>query len=134
MEIVLTFNNKYDHPCNNRLFFQPIFYAFHHINYSPKKLNLRLFDPSRKRHIFCIKISQSFSYLMSERIPKFFVQHCLDLNLICLYNTAERKGKLVEKRGRKATGLKLKSQGSRVAENWYLNSSNKVTVLTSLEV
>jgi hypothetical protein len=28
----------------------------------------------------------------------------------------ERKGKLVEKRGRKATGLKLKSHDSRVAE------------------
>jgi hypothetical protein len=35
---------------------------------------------------------------------------------IILDNTAERKGKLVEKRGRKATGLKLNSQGSRVAE------------------
>ena len=33
-----------------------------------------------------------------------------------LDNTAERKGKLVEKRGRKTTGLKLNSQGSRVAE------------------
>jgi hypothetical protein len=34
-----------------------------------------------------------------------------------ILKTEERKGKLVEKRGRKATGLKLKSQGSRVAEN-----------------
>jgi hypothetical protein len=31
----------------------------------------------------------------------------------------ERKGKLVEKRGRKAIGLKLKSYDSLVAENLY---------------
>ncbi len=31
-------------------------------------------------------------------------------------NTMERKGKPVEKRGRKATGLKLESQDSRAAE------------------
>ena len=31
-------------------------------------------------------------------------------------NTTKRKGKPVEKRGRKATGLKLKSQDSRAAE------------------
>jgi hypothetical protein len=33
-----------------------------------------------------------------------------------LDNVGKRKGKLVEKRGRKATGLKLKSHDSRVAE------------------
>jgi hypothetical protein len=35
---------------------------------------------------------------------------------LLLDNVGKRKGKLVEKRGRKATGLKLKSHDSRVAE------------------
>jgi len=36
-----------------------------------------------------------------------------------LDRNTERKGKLVEKRGRKTIGLKLKSHDSLVAENLY---------------
>jgi len=49
-----------------------------------------------------------------KRKPGFFVQHYLSTEPnIFLDNTAERKGKLVEKRGRKATGLKLKRRDFR---------------------
>ena len=52
------------------------------------------------------------AYLLQEFYQNFLNFEALDY----LDNAGKRKGKLVEKRGRKATGLKPKSHDSRVAE------------------
>ena len=65
---------------------------------------------SHKRHNFCIELRQLF---------------VLKHRNYSILKTEERKGKLVEKRGRKATGLKLKSHGSRVAEHLQVSPCSK---------
>ena len=53
-------------------------------------------------------------------VPISFKWYKSALNGLTILDTdTERKGKLVEKRGRKAIGLKLKSYDSLVAENLY---------------
>ena len=46
-----------------------------------------------------------------------YMVHNSCIKQITLVRDTERKGKPVEKQGRKATGLKLKSHDSRVAEH-----------------
>ena len=85
---------------NNSLFFQPISSGSLSVRLRPKNLVLPLF------------FLQSSGIFFAKILSKCFKP----LNTLLLDNAEERKGKLVEKRGRKAKGLKLKSHDSRVAE------------------
>jgi hypothetical protein len=55
------------------------------------------------------------AYCHKRNFKHFSINYFLIFQSI-LDNAMERKGKPVEKRGRKATGLKLESQDSRAAE------------------
>ena len=66
-----------------------------------------------------------YLYLQSDGtfFARFLSKYFKPLSTLLLDNAGERKGKLVEKRGRKAKGLKLKSHDSRVAETGNIHIS-----------
>ena len=86
---------------NNALFFQL---------FSSDILSGRLFPKHSTIVLLCFLLNGIF-------FAGILLKRFKSRTILLLDNAGKRKGKLVEKQGRKTTGLKLKSQDSRVAEN-----------------
>ena len=110
MKSIYKLENTYNDFLNNGLFFQLKSHTLHQVNQTLKIFDYRFYGCRTSGIIFAVNCVQLF-------VLKHQTQSII--------KTAERKGKLVEKRGRKATGLKLKSQGSRVTEHLKFLSCSK---------